>query len=163
MYRWAGSLCSREHDEVNFALKICDIHVRDKEFKIPRRRRCWIRFTGAARVKQKVLGSGLGSGYRTLINHGDNDENWCGSVFGNFHKFRPISACTGTQRRGFRVEGFLCDTTPDHWGSSVETKYQEVSSCCLPWMIAYQRSCLWFLTSCWENQCEWTLLPWKPI
>lgn len=163
MYRWAGSLCTREHDEVNFALKICDIHVRDKEFKIPRRRRCWIRFTGAARVKQKVLGSGLGSGYRTLINHGDNDENWCGSVFGNFHKFRPISACTGTQRRGFRVEGFLCDTTPDHWGSSVETKYQEVSSCYLPWMIAYQRSCLWFLTSCWENQCEWTLLPWKPI
>ena len=163
MYRWAGSLCTREHDEVNFALKICDIHVRDKEFKIPRRRRCWIRFTGAARVKQKVLGSGLGSGYRTLINHGDNDENWCGSVFGNFHKFRPISACTGTQRRGFRVEGFLCDTTPDHWGSSVETKYPEVSSCYLPWMIAYQRSCLWFLTSCWENQCEWTLLPWKPI
>ena len=158
MYRWAGSLFTREHDEVNFAMKICVIHVRDEEFKIPRRRRCWIRFTGAARVKQKVLG------YRTLITHGDNDENWCRSVFGNFHKFRPISTCTGgVQRCGFRVEGFWCDLMPDHWGSSVETKYQEVSSCCLPWMIAYQRSCLWFLTSCWESQCERTLPPWKPI
>ena len=35
-----------------------------------------------------------GPSYTTLINNGDNDENWCRSVFGNFHKFRPISTCT---------------------------------------------------------------------
>lgn len=85
---------TREHDEVNFALKICVIHVRDEEFKIPRRRRCWIRFTGAARVKQKVLGSGLGFRLTTATMTKTGAGVFLATST-NLGQFRPVQGYSG--------------------------------------------------------------------